>query len=111
MRREQRSRNERWQLGVKIVCAAIASLLAGAFTASELFALSTRFSQALGEHYFYLYPPWAIAPWWSECHAYAPALFLRPGCFCLLDNGPKWRYTGSGTLNHQRFVSVPRHPE
>src|SRR5258707_15424474 len=56
MKREQRSRNEGWQLAVKIVCAAIASLLAGAFAASELFALSTRFSPSLGEHYFYLYP-------------------------------------------------------
>jgi type IV secretion system protein VirD4 len=78
MRREQRSRNERWQLAVKIVCAAIASLLFGAFAASELFALSTRFSQALGEHYFYLYPPWAIATWWSEWHTNAPALFTQP---------------------------------
>src|ERR1700738_2065446 len=78
MRREQRSRNKRWQLAVKIVCAAIASLLAGAFAASELFALSTRFSQALGEHYFYLYPPWAIATWWSEWHTSAPALFTQP---------------------------------
>src|SRR5260370_23487961 len=75
MKREQRNRNERWQLAVKIVCGAIASLLAGAFAASELFALSTRFSQALGEHYFYLYPPWAIATWWSEWHTNAPALF------------------------------------
>ena len=78
MRREQRSRNERWQLAVKIVCAAIASLLAGAFAASELFALSTRFSGSLGEHYFYLYPPWAIATWWSEWHTNAPALFTQP---------------------------------
>src|ERR1700676_882460 len=46
MKREQRSRNERWQLAVKIVCGAIASLLAGAFAASELFALSTRFASA-----------------------------------------------------------------
>src|SRR5258705_2767133 len=78
MRREQRSRNERWQLPVKIVCAAIASLLAGAFTASELLAVSTRFSPSLGEHYFYLYPPWAIATWWSKCHTSAPALFTQP---------------------------------
>jgi type IV secretion system protein VirD4 len=78
MRREQRSRNERWQLAVKIVCAAIASLLAGAFAASELFALSTRFSPSLGEHYLYLYPPWAIATWWSEWHTNAPALFTQP---------------------------------
>src|SRR3984893_12839525 len=78
MRREQRSRNERWQLAVKIVCAVIASLWAGAFTASELFALSTRFSPSLGAHYFYLYPPWAIATWWSKWHASAPALFTQP---------------------------------
>src|SRR5258707_10944278 len=78
MKREQRNRNERWQLAVKIVCAAIASLLFGAFTASELFALSTRFSQALGEHYFYLYPPWAIATWWSKWHTNAPTLFTQP---------------------------------
>src|SRR5258705_10892029 len=78
MKREQRNRNERSQLAVKIVCAAIASLLFGAFTASELFALSTRFSGSLGEHYFYLYPPWAIATWWSEWHANAPALFTQP---------------------------------
>src|ERR1700730_3593543 len=78
MKREQRSRNERWQLAVKIVCGAIASLLAGAFAASELFALSTRFSQALGSHYFYLYPPWAIATWWSKWHTNAPALFTQP---------------------------------
>src|SRR5258705_3665933 len=78
MKREQRSRNERWQLAVKIVCAAIASLLAGAFAASELFALSTRFSPSLCEHYFYLYPPWAIATWWSEWHTNAPALFTQP---------------------------------
>src|ERR1700726_906725 len=78
MRREQRNRNERWQLAVKIVCAAIASLLFGAFTASELFALSTRFSPSLGEHYFYLYPPWVIATWWSKWHANAPALFTQP---------------------------------
>src|ERR1700731_3236091 len=78
MKREQRSRNERWQLAVKIVCGAIASLLAGAFAASELFALSTRFSQALGSHYFYLYPPWAIATWWSKWHTNDPALFTQP---------------------------------
>src|SRR6476660_10537799 len=64
--------------GSKIVCAAIASLLAGAFAAGELFALSTRFSPSLGEHYFYLYPPWAIATWWSEWHTNAPALFTQP---------------------------------
>src|SRR6266404_1179278 len=58
MKREQRNRNERGQLAVKIVCGAIASLLAGAFAASELFALTTRFSGSLGEHYLYLYPPW-----------------------------------------------------
>jgi hypothetical protein len=46
MKREQRNRNERWQLAVKIVCAAIASLLFGAFTASELFALYSIFSIA-----------------------------------------------------------------
>jgi hypothetical protein len=78
MKREQRNRNDRWRLAVKIVCVAIASLLFGAFTASELFALSTRFSQALGEHYFYLYPPWAIATWWSKWHTNAPALFTQP---------------------------------
>src|SRR5258708_18067454 len=61
MKRDQRNRNERGRLAVKIVCGAIASLLAGAFAASELFALSTRFSPSLGEHYLYLYPPWAIA--------------------------------------------------
>jgi type IV secretion system protein VirD4 len=78
MKREQRNRNERVQLGVKIVCGAIASLLAGAFAASELFALSTRFSLSLGEHYLYLYPPWAIADWWSKWHASAPGLFTQP---------------------------------
>src|SRR5258707_12158128 len=78
MRREQRSRNERWQLAVKIVCVAIASLLTGAFTASELFALSTRFSGSLGEHYFYLSPPCAIATWWSKSRTNAPALFTQP---------------------------------
>src|SRR5258707_15534318 len=78
MKREQRNRNERCQLAVKIVCAAIASLLAGAFTASELLALSTRFSPSLGEHYFYLYPPWAIATWGSKWHANAPALSTQP---------------------------------
>src|SRR6478672_6147207 len=78
MKREQRNRNERGQLAVKILCGAIASLLAGAFAASELFALSTRFSPSLGEHYFYLYPPWTIAIWWSQWHANAPALFTQP---------------------------------
>src|ERR1700736_2772549 len=78
MKRGDRNRNERSQLAVKIVCAAIASLLFGAFTASELFALSTRFSPSLGDHYFYLYPPWSIATWWSEWHASAPALFTQP---------------------------------
>src|SRR3984893_19306692 len=78
MKREQKNRNERWQLAAKFVCAAIASLLAGAFAASELFALSTRFFPSLGEHYFYLYPPWAIATWWSEWHTNAPALFTQP---------------------------------
>src|ERR1700751_2796001 len=78
MRPEQRSRNDRWQLAVKIVCAAIASLLAGGFAASELFALSTRFSGSLGEHYFYLYPPWAIIDWWSKWHTTSPAMFIQP---------------------------------
>src|ERR1700731_1169117 len=78
MKREQRNRNERWQLAVKIVCAAITSLLFGAFTASALFALSPRFSPSLGEHYFYLSPPWAIATWWSKWHANALALFTQP---------------------------------
>src|SRR5467141_1943054 len=78
MRREQRSRNERWQLAVKIVCAAIASLLAGAFAVSELFALSTHFSPSLGTHYSYLYPPWAIVTWWQRWHSSSPALFTMP---------------------------------
>ena len=78
MKREQRNRNERGQLAVKIVCGAIASLLAGAFAASELFALSTRFSPSLGEHYLYLYLPWAIVDWWSKWHTTAPALFTQP---------------------------------
>src|ERR1700751_2954353 len=78
MRPEQRSRNDRWQLAVKIVCGALASLLAGAFAASELFALSTRFSGSLGEHYFYLCPPWAIIDCWFKCHASATALFTQP---------------------------------
>src|SRR5260370_4624443 len=78
MKRELRNRNERGQLAVKIVCGAIASLLAGAFAASELFALTTRCARSLGEHYFYLYPPWAIATWWSKWHTSAPALFTQP---------------------------------
>ena len=78
MKRDQRNRNERGQLAVKIVCGAIASLLAGGFAASELFALSTRFSRSLGEHYLYLYPPWAIVDWWSKWHTNAPALFTQP---------------------------------
>src|SRR3979409_1977496 len=78
MKREQRNRNERGQLALKIVCGPIASLLPGAFAASELFALSTRFSPSLGAHYFYLYLPWAIATWWSEWHTNAPALFTQP---------------------------------
>jgi type IV secretion system protein VirD4 len=52
--------------------------LAGAFAASELFALSTRFPSSLGANYYYLYPPWAIATWWSKWHASAPALFTPP---------------------------------
>src|SRR5258708_25680775 len=78
MKREQRNRNERGPLAVKMVCGAIASLLAGGFAASELFALSTRFSPSLGEQYLYLYPPWAIVDWWSKCHTTAPALFTPP---------------------------------
>src|SRR5258705_13741254 len=78
MKLDQRNRNERGQLAVKIVCGAIASLLAGAFAASELFALSTRFSPSLGPHYSYLYPPWAIVDWWSKWHTNAPALFTQP---------------------------------
>src|ERR1700741_1264375 len=78
MKLGQRNRNQRGQLAVKIVCGAIASLLAGAFAASELFALSTRFSPSLGEHYFYVYPPWAVIDWWSKWHASAPALFTQP---------------------------------
>src|SRR6202007_1633564 len=78
MKRELRNRNERGQLAVKIVCGAIASVLAGAFLASELFALSTRFSPSLGEHYFYLYPPWAIIDWWSKWHTTSPAMFIQP---------------------------------
>src|SRR5215831_13805782 len=78
MKLGQRNRNQRGQLAVKIVCGAIASLLAGAFAASELFALSTRFSGSLGEHYFYLYPPWRIATWWAKWHTSAPALFTQP---------------------------------
>jgi type IV secretion system protein VirD4 len=78
MKREPRNRNERRQLAVKIVCGVIASLLAGTFVASELFALSTRFSPSLGEHYLYLYPPWAIVDWWLKWHTSAPALFTQP---------------------------------
>src|SRR4029077_12037095 len=78
MKLGQRNRNERGQLAVKIVCGAIASLLAGAFAASELCALSTRFSPTLGEHYFYLYPPWAIVSWWLRWHTTSPALFTTP---------------------------------
>src|SRR6516225_8499548 len=77
MKAAQRNRNERGQLAVKIVCGAIASFLAGAFVASELFALSTRFSRSLGEHYFYLYPPWAIIDWWFKWHATSPAMFTQ----------------------------------
>src|SRR5271165_915625 len=75
MKRDQRNRNE---LGVKILCGAIASVLAGAFAATELFALSTRFSSSLGEHYFYLYPPWAVIDWWSKWHSTSPAMFTQP---------------------------------
>src|SRR5271157_873030 len=78
MKAAQRNRNERSSLAVKIVCGAIASLLAGGFTASELFALSTRFSATLGEHYFYLYPPWAIVDWWFKWHSTSPAMFTQP---------------------------------
>jgi type IV secretion system protein VirD4 len=78
MKRDQRNRNDRGQLAVKIVSGAIASLLAGGFAASELFALSTRFPSSLGANYYYLYPPWAIATWWSKWHASAPALFTPP---------------------------------
>src|SRR5271165_573472 len=78
MKRDQRNRSERGQLAVKIVCATIASVLAGAFLASELFALSTRFSPSLGEHYFYLYPPWAVIDWWSKWHSTSPAMFTQP---------------------------------
>src|ERR1700745_1231173 len=78
MKLDKGNRNERGQLAVKIVCGAIASLLAGGFAASELFALSTRFSGSLGEHYLYLYPPWAIVDWWSKWHTTAPALFTQP---------------------------------
>src|SRR6516162_11839706 len=78
MKAAQRNRNERGQLAVKIVCGAIASFLAGAFVASELFALSTRFSPSLGRHYSYLYPPWAIIDWWSQWHATYPSMFLVP---------------------------------
>src|SRR6266403_2709199 len=97
MKREQRNRNERGQLAVKIVCGAIASLLAGAFAASELFALSTRFSGSLGSHYFYLYPPWAIATWWSKWHTNAPGLFTQPsnGQICV----------GTGTFFASHFPS------
>jgi type IV secretion system protein VirD4 len=78
MKAAQRNRNERSSLAVKIVCGAIASLLVGGFTASELFALSTRFSTTLGEHYFYLYPPWAIVDWWFKWHTTSPAMFAQP---------------------------------
>src|SRR6516162_9300566 len=78
MKAAQRNRNERTSLAVKIVCGAIASLLAGAFLASEVFALSTRFSPSLGRHYSYLYPPWAIIDWWSKWHATYPSMFLVP---------------------------------
>jgi type IV secretion system protein VirD4 len=78
MKAAQRNRNERSSLAVKIVCGAIASLLVGGFTASELFALSTRFSATLGEHYFYLYPPWAIVDWWFKWHTTSPAMFAQP---------------------------------
>src|SRR6516162_456722 len=78
MKAAQRNRHEREQLAVKIVCGAIASLLAGAFLASELFALSTRFSPSLGRHYSYLYPPWAIIDWWSKWHATYPSMFAQP---------------------------------
>src|ERR1700745_2421646 len=78
MKLDKGNRNERGQLAVKIVCGAIASLLAGAFAASELFALSTRYSGSLGEHYFYLYPPWAIIDWCFKWHASATSLFTKP---------------------------------
>jgi len=78
MKAAQRNRNERTSLAVKIVCGAIASLLAGAFLASEVFALSTRFSPSLGRHYSYLYPPWAIIDWWSKWHATYPSMFAQP---------------------------------
>src|SRR5215813_11892749 len=78
MKAAQRNRHERTSLAVKILCGAIASLLAGAFLASEVFALSTRFSPSLGRHYSYLYPPWAIIEWWYGWHATAPAMFVQP---------------------------------
>jgi len=78
MKAAQRNRNERTSLAVKIVCGAIASLLAGAFLASEVFALSTRFSPSLGGNYFYLYPPWAISDWWFRWHSTHPSMFAQP---------------------------------
>src|SRR6516164_5367908 len=78
MKAAQRNRNKRTSLAVKIVCGAIASLLAGAFLASEVFALSTRFSPSLGRHYSYLSPPWEIIDWWYRWHLSYPSMFLVP---------------------------------
>jgi type IV secretion system protein VirD4 len=70
--------------------AALATILASAWIASELFALSTAFSASLGPHYFYLYPPWAILSWWLEWSRSEDALnlFMTPilvgAAFCLL---------------------------
>jgi type IV secretion system protein VirD4 len=82
---------KRGPIALKIGIAFLASVFVGCFSASELFAVLTRFAPALGGHYWYLYPPWNILLWWQLWHQRNGTLFTTPaslgasiGAFCFL---------------------------
>ena len=82
---------KRGPIALKIAIAFLASLFAGCFSATEIFAILTHFAPILGSHYWYLYPPWNIIVWWQLWYGSQPFLFSTPawfgvclGAFCFL---------------------------
>src|SRR6201987_1016847 len=82
---------KRGPIALKIAIAFLASLFAGCFSATEIFAILTHFAPILGSHYWYLYPPWNIIVWWQLWYGSHASLFntsawsgVGIGAFCFL---------------------------
>jgi type IV secretion system protein VirD4 len=66
---------------IETTISAMVCLMIGALVATETFAVSVHFHRALGSHWSYVYPPWAIAQWWTWWHTSLSPLFARAFVF------------------------------